>query len=168
MKKEINARAGAIVYHNNNILLMYRQKNSKTYYTFPGGTVEPNETIEAAVIRELFEETSVIAKQERLLYHLRVTDIPLVNSKKEFSSKDDFFFLCKYISGDPSLSINSIEFQRANSNNFYKPVWVPLKEVKNLLLYPLEIKDLIINDLESGFSPDIKKIDVSYNKLRHQ
>jgi 8-oxo-dGTP diphosphatase len=158
-------RAAAIVFYNNSILLMYRKKNGKIYYVFPGGTIEKHESSQTAAIRELFEETSIIAEPIKLLYNLRITDIP-TKDKNILSYKDEFFFLCKYISGNPNLSEKSEEYQRSSHNNFYKPKWLPINQIKNILLYPLEIRDLLVQDLRDDFKSNETKIEINYSKLR--
>ena len=46
------------------ILLVKRgQQPSRGYYAFPGGRVEPGETDEEAALRELFEETGLLAAE---------------------------------------------------------------------------------------------------------
>lgn len=39
-------------------------KNSKTFMTFPGGGIDPGETIEKAVRREILEETGAIINKD--------------------------------------------------------------------------------------------------------
>ncbi len=51
---------GAIVIRGESILLIQRARDPlKGYWSIPGGLIEPGETIEAAVIRELREETGL-------------------------------------------------------------------------------------------------------------
>jgi len=164
--KEINlrSRAGAIVFRDNNILLMYRQKNYKNYYTFPGGTIESNETITEAVVREVQEETSITITVNYVIYHLKINNIILDNNI--LGTKSEYLVLCDYISGTPALNSNAVEHKRKNNNNIYKPMWVPIYELKKLLLYPLEIRDLLFEDIKLGFNTNIRKIEVIQSNLR--
>jgi 8-oxo-dGTP diphosphatase len=157
-------RSGALIINDNKILLIYRKKKDKEYFVFPGGSIENEEKIEAASIRELFEETSVIASQSGILYCLHIKkktcDEGLGMCKSEFIVK------CNYISGTPFLSKDSEEYSRMDEGNIYKPLWVSIGKIKELLLYPLEIRDLLIKDLSVGFSSITKKIEISFSDLR--
>lgn len=144
-------RVGAVVLHNGSILLMHRIKNKHEYYAFPGGTVEHGEKIEDALMRELFEETSIDVEVVRLLYHLTVID--------NANIKEEYFFLCNYVSGAPQLRPDSIEVERMSSGNeFYEPLWIESNIIEKLRIYPPEIKKLLIEDLRAGFSGHVKKI----------
>jgi 8-oxo-dGTP diphosphatase len=50
---------GAIVLHNDEILLVRHTYGDTRVWMIPGGYVEPNETIEHAIAREVLEETGV-------------------------------------------------------------------------------------------------------------
>lgn len=136
-KQIIKIRAGAIVIHNGCLLLMHRIKNQKEYYTFPGGTVEDGEDVKTAAVREVLEESSIIVKPLDLVYHWQVVD------EQKVIIKNEYFFACEYISGEPMLSPDAIEHQRINESNFYQPLWMKINQIKDLCLYPLEVRDLL-------------------------
>jgi 8-oxo-dGTP pyrophosphatase MutT (NUDIX family) len=124
---------------------MYRKKNNHIYYTYPGGTVEKDETPEIAAQREIFEETSIRVAVEKLLYQ--------VDIYSKASAKREYFYLCTYIDGTPQLLPNSIESMRLSEKNFYKPLWIPLEKLPQLKLYPFEIRDRFILDLAKKLLP---------------
>lgn len=106
-------RSVAIIINNGKILLMHRINNGKEYHVFPGGGVENGETIEQAVLREVQEETSLVVKIEKLLYHHIYDD-----------NTEQFFYLCRYVSGDPKLGdANEAQEMKNGNANFYNPVW---------------------------------------------
>ena len=55
-----------MVYRGEELLLQNRVKTDWRGYCFPGGHVEPGETVVASVIREVQEETGVTYEVERL------------------------------------------------------------------------------------------------------
>lgn len=145
-----SVRAAAIVINNQSVLLVYHKRPSGAYYVFPGGTVEQDENVADAALRELYEETSIKANVVNLLYHIKIID--------DSKSKDEYFYQCKYISGTPRVNIGSIEWKRMESGtDFYQPTWVQVDDLKNLLVYPIEIRDWLIHDLNNGFGKTVKE-----------
>lgn len=136
---------------------MRRREAGKEYWTFPGGGVEAGEMIEAAVLRELKEETTIEAKIMRLLYHQVYPD----------SDSEHFFYLCKYISGIPRLSDNSNERAKMlAAKSYYNPEWVALSDLEKTLLYPLEIRDWLLQDLKEGFKEGVREATLRQDEIR--
>jgi len=150
-------RAVAVIVNNDKVLLMHRIKNGKEYYVFPGGGVEDGETVEQAVLREVQEETSLEVKVKKLLYHHMYADI-----------KDEhFFYLCRYISGEPKLgNANESQEMVMSDTNFYRPLWFEIKDLPQLLLYPLEIRDWFIEDMKTNFKNAPRTAALNSSSLR--
>lgn len=148
-------RAVAILIKKDEVLLIHR-KNEKEYFVFPGGGVEERETIEQAVIRELMEETTIEVKINKLLYrHIYDNDT------------EQYFYLCDYISGKPKLGENSEEkVKMLEGKDFYKPLWIKIDELKNMLVYPLEIRDLLIEDFKNNFTNPVNILTIKIPELR--
>ncbi|MFA6523894.1 MAG: NUDIX domain-containing protein [Candidatus Paceibacterota bacterium] len=149
-------RAVAILIREDEVLLMHR-KNEKEYFTFPGGGVEEGESIEQAVLRELKEETTIEAEINKLLYRHIYDD-----------DTEQYFYLCNYIKGEPKLHEDSIEKkQMLDGNEFYNPLWFKIEELKNMLVYPLEIRDLLLEDFKNKFSNPVNVSNIKIVELRH-
>ncbi|MBU0531308.1 MAG: NUDIX domain-containing protein [Candidatus Uhrbacteria bacterium] len=141
MEKDIKRiRAVSILIDQNKVLLIFRKFEGKEYYTFPGGGLEPNETIEQAVLRELFEETTLRAEIDKLLYVHEYDD-----------DSEQYFYLLKKHYGTPKLHQASIEKQRNSEQDYYEPRWVDINDLTNIRLYPLEIRDWFIEDVKNNF-----------------
>lgn len=153
--KDVNRSAG-IVLHDDKILLMHRRNQGKEYYTFPGGGIELHETPEETVIRELMEETSIAVVPTRLLYEV-LWD----------SGTPQSFFLCSYQSGTPSLGeYMEKETMRVGPDQYYNPLWIETACLANLLLYPLEIRDRLIEDLKSDFAVEKVTLELGRSTCR--
>ena len=147
-------RAVAIVLKDETVLLMHRRKSGKEYYTFPGGALEPRETLEEAVLREIREETTLEVKIEKLLYHHIYDD-----------DSEQFFYLCSYLSGDPKLG-NGNERREMSDANFYEPIWFEINKLPQTLLYPLEIRDWFIADFRTNFINTPREAILKLSELR--
>jgi ADP-ribose pyrophosphatase YjhB (NUDIX family) len=126
----MNKRVAAVIIKGKKILLMYRIKNGREYFVFPGGGVEENESLETALIREIKEEFNIDVKIEKLLFRI------------ENQGREEFYFLVKEFVGIPEIS--GEEKERMNENNQYAPAWLNLEEVIKLPnLYPEEAKQKV-------------------------
>jgi len=149
--KKVDRVAGMVI-HNDKVLVMERYNHEKKYYTFPGGGIDEGEVNKEALTRELMEETSVVAIPKTLVY---VVDWN--NGTKQF------FYFCSYVSGEPKLSEGSIEMSvmKNDAYQYYNPIWVDINELPNMLVYPLEIRDWFIEDLERGnFKGEVRKKEI--------
>ena len=148
-------RAVAILIKGNEICLMYRKKKNE-YFVFPGGGVEEGETKEQATLRELKEETTIEAKINKLLYHQICDD-----------NTEQYFYLCEYVKGELKLGENSIEKERMlKGNNFYNPLLVKIEELRNMLVYPIEIRDLLLKDFKNNFINQVNESFIKISELR--
>lgn len=144
-------RAVAIIVHDDNLLVMYREEEGEKYYTFPGGGVEIGETAKQAVIREINEEASIEISVDRLLYE-----------GKYENGDTHYFFNCKYISGTPELRADAIERAQDKLHNcVHKPEWLAPSEVAQAILYPIPIRDRFIKDMKSPKNVELAKVKLS-------
>ncbi len=96
---------GAVVVHEGKVLLIRRGKQPlQGRWVVPGGTVEAGETLEAAVVREIEEETGLVVRPrevvtvfdrierdgDRVVYHYVIVD-----------------YYCDYVSGTPCAATDA-------------------------------------------------------------
>lgn len=155
----IRSRIAGIVIKDDRILLMRRKKNGNNFYVFPGGGMEDGERQEDTVEREFMEETTVEVKAKKLLYEVHL-------DSNEYGSKDQYYFDCDYITGEPVLGDCEEKDSILNDNQEYEPMWVPILDLKDYLLYPLEIRDLVIEDITTNFKYTPRKISLRFENLR--
>jgi len=128
-------RAAGIIIKDHKTLLMKRNKYGEEFYSFPGGTVEKGEKRKETVIREIKEETNLTCTLQKTK--------PLYYEDKIDGKKIYHYFIDK-CTGTPKIKKESEEFARNKEGNTYELVWVDLAELKNIELYPVEIKKEII------------------------
>jgi ADP-ribose pyrophosphatase YjhB (NUDIX family) len=114
-------------------LLLARQ-NHNPFWVFPGGTLEPNETLEDCAIREMKEETNLEITVERLLH---VTD--WLRPGKHVI---DTFFLGRHVGGNLRMT------QEENLNGLQV---FTLTELKSLIVQPQPAAGLILKQFENNF-----------------
>jgi ADP-ribose pyrophosphatase YjhB (NUDIX family) len=68
------ARASAVVLRDGQILMVQIEDQGVSWWCLPGGTIEPGETTEQAVVRELREELNVEVVPRRRLYAAPLPD----------------------------------------------------------------------------------------------
>ncbi|MFA6005540.1 MAG: NUDIX domain-containing protein [Patescibacteria group bacterium] len=154
MRKHI--RAVAIIIKDSQVLLMKRNRFGEKYNVFPGGGVENNETVEEAVLREVMEETTLEVKIDKLLYHHHYPE-----------DSDQYFYLCSHISGTPQLGDgNEKESMDKKTGDYYEPMWVEVDALKDMLVYPLEIRDWLLKDIKDNFKNTPRKAIIDIKDLR--
>lgn len=92
---------GAIVFRGDAVLLVRRgQEPNRGRWSLPGGSLESGETVEAAAVREVREETGVVARALRPAF---VGDY--VSREGEGRVRWHYVLidvLCEYVSGEPA------------------------------------------------------------------
>lgn len=112
----------ALIKKDNNVLIARRSTGDENVlgkWEFPGGKVEPNETEEHAIEREIKEEFELDIKANKYI----------ANNVCEYPTKivDLRLYECEYISGEFKL----------HDHSEYK--WVNIKELLNYDLAPADI-----------------------------
>lgn len=122
----------AVVIHENRALLVRRKNEPNAgLWGFPGGHVDPGETALAAAVRELAEETSVVATPLRYL-----TNIDVILHDDTGALQFHFLLaavLCRYEHGTPVAD-----------DDVSDAAWVPLDDIAAMHLIPnvLTVLDL--------------------------
>lgn len=132
----------AIVIRDGNLLVMHRNKFGTEYETLPGGAIEIGEQPEAAMLRELQEETSITVTNPRLVYIEDAGDMYGLQ----------YIYLCEYVSGEPQLAPDSPEAPiHAMGKNLYEPKWVAMAELPNLPFVSEKLKTAVVEGFTNGF-----------------
>lgn len=144
MQKTINnitQRPTGIIIKDNKILLMHRIKNSKEYYSLPGGHIEKNETIEKTFIREMKEELNFKISDYKKIH--KIKNAKMINHEM----REYVFFLVEKFSGKLQLGEPEVNRMRKGNNEYY-PTWYSKTEFKKLKpIYPRGIKTFILKNI---------------------
>ncbi len=127
--KRFRLRACGIVIENNCVL--FATNSVENYYYAVGGGVEIGETVEDAVLREMFEETGINYEIDRLAFVHETFFKRETGVLKDLSCHEiTFFFLMK-----------SRGTQELNSNSYFgdikeEMVWLPIDELSSYDIHP--------------------------------
>lgn len=139
-------RVAGIIPMQDGFALMHRvgvlkRNDIQEYYTFPGGGLEKNETLEEGTKREIREEFGIEVKVIKKLYEIE---------SEKFNQKE-IFFLCEYVSGEFGTG-EGPEFSndpKYIDSGKYIPEIIKRDEIKDILLLPPEIKEKFVIDIEN-------------------
>lgn len=131
MEKRKSARA--VVVFNGKLVAMYREKNNRAYYTFPGGGIEENESEEDCVKRECLEEFGINVMPIKKLYEY------------EDTKTKQSFILCNWVSGELGSGVGE-EFSPDRNRGIYIPMLVDIKSLSKIPLVPNEVATCVFND----------------------
>ena len=126
-------RTRAIIIHEDKIISMYRERNNRIFYTFPGGGMEGNETEEECLKREVFEEFGIVVKPIKKVYTF------------ESQNNIEHFFLAEWISGEFGTGQGE-EYQANRNNGIYIPKFIEISKIPNLSLMPPEVAKAFFDD----------------------
>jgi 8-oxo-dGTP pyrophosphatase MutT (NUDIX family) len=133
-------RSRAIILRNDHIALIKRQRSGSVYYVIPGGGMEPGETPEQTAIRESREELGLSIAIERLL------------ARVVFHGREQYYFLSRVTGGHFGTGRGpEMTGRYPPERGTYTPVWVPLKDVGQINLFPPSIAELIYRSVEHGW-----------------
>ena len=133
MKKRVSCRA--IIFDNERMVSMYREKDDKVYYTFPGGGIDENETEEECVIREVKEEFGIDVKPVKKVY--------IYEDEKTIQN----FYLCDWLEGKLG-SGEGEEFQEDRNRGVYIPSLIYVDKIQDLPLMPPMVAEQLNKDLK--------------------
>lgn len=135
----------AIIFKDNQILVMHRNKHGSEYYTLVGGRVHEQESLEQALAREVKEETGLDVTAAQLVF----------TEHHQERYNDQYIFLCQISpssSGTLEVQPTSEEaFMNKIDLNTHKPLWVDIHSFARLPFFTGQLQTAIMNALQQGF-----------------
>lgn len=132
----------AIIFKDDQMLVMKRNKFGHKYLTLIGGGVDLGEELLQTLYREVKEESGLQVQNPRLVF--------IEHSDELYGTQ--YIYLCDYVSGEPKLSEHSIEAKiNQDGKNLYETSWMPTAEFKTAPFLSETLKQAILNGLEKGW-----------------
>lgn len=134
-----NFRVCAMIIHERRILAMHDGRSP--YFYLPGGRVKMNETVEAAVLREVREELQIEARVVRPLWFNQgffVEDV----------SRERYHEVCVYFLmdvSDTALLSRGDRFTLQEGDHANEFEWLAFERLKDEYFYPVFLKESIFH-----------------------
>ena len=128
-------RAVAVVLRGDRVLVIKRHRDGQDYAVLPGGGVEPGERPSEAAVRELREETTLVAEVDELLW------------TGDHGGREASYLLMKNVVGEPVLS--GPEALVSSPSNRYEPAWASADDLAVLGLEPEGICERVVGLLDA-------------------
>lgn len=142
--------ARAIIARGDKLLVMKRNKFGDVYYVLVGGGIDPGETPEQAVIREVKEEANLSVLKIRKVF----IESPLKTYGKQH------IYLCEDPGGEVSLRPDSIEAELNKlGNNTYQTMWLDIKDLADVRFLSPKLKTKLLEAFQDGFPEKVIHID---------
>lgn len=138
--------ARAIIIEDGKLLVMRRDKHGHRYYTLVGGKLDPSETPEQAVIREVKEETGLTVTEARHVY----TEL------HPEPYNEQYIFVCKVAPhGEVAVQDSSEEaLMNRIDINIHTPEWIDARNFEKLPFNTMRLQQAIVASLQSGQFPE--------------
>lgn len=114
-------RVCAAIFRKKSILMVKQREKEKIFWTLPGGGIKIKESPEAAILREVKEETGLQAKVSSLLY-----EIELEAGRQQINEK---CYLLKTKGQNPILGYDPEH--SGDSRTLLDVAWIPISRAKN-------------------------------------
>lgn len=137
--------ARAIIIENDNLLVMFRNKQGSEYFTLVGGRIQEGETPEQGLVREVMEKTGLRITQARLVF---VEPHPAPYNEQ-------YIYLCQVAPHDDVAIQTAAEEALMNriGINTHQPVWTTPTAFASLPFRTPQLQTAIIKALAKKF-PD--------------
>ncbi|MFL1780385.1 RNA pyrophosphohydrolase [Candidatus Hepatincolaceae symbiont of Richtersius coronifer] len=123
---------GAVVINKDNKVLMAQRLDNSSAWQMPQGGIEPNETLEEALLRELKEEIGtnnikILAKTNLLRYKIELPNNS-INKDFNFNGQEQVWFFVKFLGKDSDINVNTPKPE------FSQWKWMPHEEIPNKIV----------------------------------
>lgn len=131
----------AIIVRDGALLVMHRNKFGNEYYTLLGGGIDPGETPEQSLVREVREESGFTVTGAKLVFVEEAGD----------PYGTQYIYYCEATGDKPQLAPDSEEAGLMPYGNKHMPVWLPIEELPKVHFRSGTLQRELYNALHKGF-----------------
>ena len=143
--------ARAIVVQDGAVALIERHRAGRHYWIFPGGKLEPGETPEEALVREVEEETGLLVRPTRLV------------AEVTFPDRVQSFWLATVAGGVFGTGTGpAMTGQEPPDRGTYRAVWLPLADLLRRPVHPVRIARELATRGDSSWPVEVLRVDDPY------
>ena len=135
-----NYRVAGVLIHENRLLVMTDERSP--YYYLPGGRVSMNEESTMAIKREIKEELDVEVEATQLLWIVENFFVEQ-HSQEQFHEIGMYYLL--QLTEEDILKRGQEFIMNEGGYKKLSFLWLPLEKIKHLNIYPLFLKERIMN-----------------------
>ncbi|NHQ60181.1 NUDIX domain-containing protein [Chlorobium sp. BLA1] len=158
---QVRLRVSALCIKDGQVLLVEHKsfapddpKLPSSYWILPGGVVERGETLEAAVQREMMEETGLECRVGNLLFIKELLyPHPGVSAQGTLHHSVSLGFFCE-VTGGRMITGKDPEYPD-DKQVIITVSWIPLHDLDHYDLYPPFLADYIRTQPEEGFEKGV-------------
>ena len=135
-----NYRVAGVLIHENRLLVMTDERSP--YYYLPGGRVSMNEESTMAIKREIKEELDVEVEATQLLW---IVENFLVEQQSQEQFHEIGMYYLLQLTEEDILKRGQEFIMNEGGYKKLSFLWLPLEKIKHLNIYPLFLKERIMN-----------------------
>ena len=125
-----------VIFKNNRIVLIYRNRDGEEYYVFPGGKIEEGESKEECIVRECKEELGIDIKVKKYIYEVKGTDFI------------QHYFLCDWVNGELGTG-DEEEYSINRKGGVQIPMLIDIGKLSNMNIVSPPIVSQLLKDIET-------------------
>jgi 8-oxo-dGTP pyrophosphatase MutT (NUDIX family) len=136
-------RTAAVIFSDDRVAFIERRRASETYFLFPGGQVEPSETPEECIAREILEELGLEVRVDRLV------------ARVIYDTRSQLYFAASVTGGTFGTGVGEEYAADIATHGIYIPRWIAVAELARIPVHPQALVPVVVEAHATGRWPEI-------------